>query len=1055
MTSLAQLWRSCGVHPDAVVGHGRGEVAAAYVAGGLSLEDAARVVTAACSMPGASDEAPAPSGERGEPRLDTAPHELLEALAGIAPRATEIPLYSALAGERIDAAELGPDHWHGAFLRPGSYEHVARLLAGEHRVFIEVGPQPVLAATTRAAIESRDVDGVAIATLQRDEGGLQRFLSAVAEAHVHGATPGWEQVFAGHRTVSIALPTYPFERESYWLRPAPAADVEAAGLRAGDHPLLGVSVDLPGGQEIYSARISLETHPWLAEHAILGAPMLPGAALVELVLSAARRTTTPEIEELALQAPLAVPARDAIQLQVQIDGPDDAGRRPLTVHARSLADSGGDEWTCHATGTLAAQAADAPPAGAGAWPPAGATPLDLTDVYARLAARGYAYGPLFRGMRSLWRDGQHLLAEIVLPEAEQATSAERFALHPAALDAALHPLITTMLDDGGEDELRLPFSWSGVRLFATGATRLRVRITFEGRESASLLVADDAGMPVAAIDSLAMRPLAAGALETARAAPRDDAPRDDLLALEWMPRTTTAEPSGAWWALGDAPQLTAALIAGYVDVRPCRDLTALREAVQAGGAVPEIVLASIAADAGGPEGTHATASQALELLQAWLAEDALAQSRLVLVTRGAVATGAAEHPRSLGGAAVWGLVRSAQAESPGCFTLVDLDDRPASLEALAAAVAGGEPQLALRDGAALVPRLARRAASPPALEAGGREWRMDITTRGALDDVAMVANPAAERPLEAGEVRIAVRAAGVNFKDVVLALGMVDAAVGIGLEGAGVVVDVADDVTTCAAGDRVMGIFPGAFAPLAIADHRTVTAIPAGWSFAEAASVPAAFLTAYYALVDLARLREGERLLVHSAAGGVGMAAVQLARHLGAETFGTASPPKWDAVRALGLDDEHISSLADAGLRAADPGGDRRRRRRRRARLVRQGVRRRVAAAAAARRPLRRDGQDRHPRPRARRRRAPGRRLPVVRASRRGGRRAHPADAGRADRAVCAGRAGAAAARELRRPPGGRRAALRQPGPAHRQGRAHRPAGARPRRHRPHHRRDR
>ncbi|MFC4472885.1 type I polyketide synthase, partial [Streptomyces xiangluensis] len=186
-------------------------------------------------------------------------------------------------------------------------------------------------------------------------------------------------------------------------------------------------------------------------------------------------------------------------------------------------------------------------------------------------------------------------------------------------------------------------------------------------------------------------------------------------------------------------------------------------------------------------------------------------------------------------------------------------------------------------------------------------WRMDVVAQGRLDGVGLV--PEEPRALGAGEVRVAVRAAGVNFRDVLNVLGMYPGDAGrLGHEGAGVVVEVGPEVTGLAVGDRVMGLLDGAFGPTATTDARLLARIPDGWSFDQAASVPIVFLTAYYALMDLAGLEVGESVLIHSAAGGVGMAAVQLARHVGGEVFATASEPKWPVVRELGVSGERIAS---------------------------------------------------------------------------------------------------------------------------------------------------
>jgi polyketide synthase 12 len=311
----------------------------------------------------------------------------------------------------------------------------------------------------------------------------------------------------------------------------------------------------------------------------------------------------------------------------------------------------------------------------------------------------------------------------------------------------------------------------------------------------------------------------------------------------------------------------------------------------------------------------AAGTRVLDCVQRFLAEERLAGTTLVVLTRLAQDTGAGESVESLPGASVWGLVRSAQTEHPGRFRLVDIDDADTSWARFPGVLAFGEEQLALRDGAYLTPRLlpaspARHRIEPP--PAGAH--RLDIPARGTLENLTWVPCPEVEAPLTSGQVRIAVQAAGLNFRDVTIALGLVERTAfgaGLGSEGAGTVLEVAADVTALAPGDRVLGAFSGAFGRVAVTDQRLLTRTPDGWSHAEAASVPSAFLTAYHALFRLMKLEKGQRVLIHAAAGGVGMAAVRLARHVGAEVYATAGPAKWPALRRLGLDDAHLASSRD------------------------------------------------------------------------------------------------------------------------------------------------
>ncbi|WP_449344964.1 SDR family NAD(P)-dependent oxidoreductase [Streptomyces narbonensis] len=451
-------------------------------------------------------------------------------------------------------------------------------------------------------------------------------------------------------------------------------------------------------------------------------------------------------------------------------------------------------------------------------------------------------------------------------------------------------------------------------------------------------------------------------VDTAQLAAFSDPTPDALHLLEWAAWDGAAQPlPGAVVLGGDADGLAVALRAAGTGVLSFPDLAALGGAVDRGEtpAPATVLVACPAAGPGGPEQVREALHGSLALMQDWLADERFADARLVLVTRDAVAARSGDGLRSTGQAAVWGLGRSAQTESPGRFVLLDLADsdtagnagrRPAEDtdsptdgdagrhtaedtdgdaagrtagdavlgSALAAALGSGEPQLALRDGTLLVPRLARAAAPAVAdglaalpLPAAPALWRLEPGTDGSLESLTAApgdADALAPEPLGPGQVRIAVRATGLNFRDVLIALGMYPDPALMGTEGAGVVTATGPGVTHLAPGDRVMGLLSGAYAPVVVADARTVTRMPEGWTFTQGASVPVVFLTAVYALRDLADVKPGERLLVHSAAGGVGMAAVQLARHWGVEVHGTASHGKWDALRALGLDDAHIAS---------------------------------------------------------------------------------------------------------------------------------------------------
>ncbi|MBE8517270.1 SDR family NAD(P)-dependent oxidoreductase [Amycolatopsis sp. H6(2020)] len=946
--ALFRLAESWGVRPDHLAGHSIGELVAAHVAGVFSLAGAAELVAArgrlmealpdggamvslrageeavaaevaktggragiaAVNGPGSvvvsGDEDVvlelaagfAAAGVRTKrlkvshafhsPRMDS----MLDDFAAVARRLTYHPAERAVVSTvtgQVAGPELStPDYWVRQVRASVRFADAVATLAGQGvRTFLEAGPDAVLSAM---AADCLGEDVVAVPLLRRDRPEERTFATALAGLWVRGVPVDLAAAFTGARRVP--LPTYAFQHRRYWPEvSAVAGDVGAAGLTDAAHPLLAATLPLAGGAGVVlTGRLSLATQPWLADHAVLGTVLLPGTAFVELAIRAGDQAGCPVVEELTLAAPLVLRERDAVAIQVSVGGPDDDGRRELTIHSRL---EGRDDWTAHAAGVLAPAAATQP-ATLAEWPPAGAEPVDVTGFYDTLAASGFGYGPAFRGLRAAWRLGEESYAEVALPEQQ----AGAFGLHPALLDAALHAL---GLRDGATGP-RLPFAWTGVTLHATGATALRVRLRPGAGDAVAVDVADATGTPVASVDGLVLRPVSAGQL---RGPDGDDA----LFQVEWTPIPVPEAPGGRYAVIGPDPLGLAAGLASAGTVESCVDLAELARRTEESGEEPQYVFSAI---------RHSTqprerAAFALELVRDWLADERFATARLVLVTRGAVGAADGDRVPDLTAAPVWGLLRSAQFENPGRLVLVDLDDEDPRSAALLGAVASGEPQLALRDGRALAARLVRAGSGTLLQPPAEGDWRLDSTGRGTLQNLALVPNPLPET-LEPGTVRVAIRAAGMNFRDVLIGLGMYPGEPLMGIEGAGVVLDCGEGVTGLAPGDKVMGFFPGSFGPRSVADQRMLAKIPDGWSFSEAASVPIVFLTAYYGLVDLAGLRAGESVLVHAGAGGVGMAAIQLARHLGAEVYATASPGKWDVLRASGLDDAHLASSRTTGF---------------------------------------------------------------------------------------------------------------------------------------------
>ncbi len=717
MVGIAAVWRSFGVVPDAVLGHSQGEVAAAHVAGALSLEDAARVAALRSRImyaeladkgsmvslllgPEAALELIGPWGERlslaainsprssvisGEPaaleallpvceereirarhlkinncashspQVEAIREPLLEALAPVVAReSAQARFYSAMTGGPLDGADLGAEYWYQSMRSTVRFSAGVEALLGDgHRAFVEASAHPMLSLAVEETAAEAGVEAAAIGSLRRDHGGLDRFTVSLAAAHNSGVAVDWERFFAPARPRRVPLPTYPFQRERFWLEPTSRGrgDAAAIGLEDGGHPLLGATIELPGeGGWVLTGRLSPRSQPWLGDHGAHGATLLPGTAFVEMALAAARRAELAAVEELTIEAPLVFAEEGAVQVQVSVGAAAEGGSRPLEIHARAEGSDAG--WIRHAAGSLGADGGARTEFPA-EWPPAGAEPIPTEDFYERTAELGIDYGPAFQGLKAAWRRGEEVFAEVELAAGE-AAEAERYAVHPALLDAALQP---AMLRDGGLEQARAPFSWRGVALAGAGATGLRVGLSGEGEEL-SLRLAGADGAAVGAVEGLAVRSLDAAQLQTGSVA-------DSLFALSW-----------------DGLDLNAAGEAG-------------ERARRFDCVVP---------DGEGPAAARELCAAVLAEMQAAVAGG---EERVAFVTRGAVAVREGEAPDPAA-AAVWGLVRSAQAEHPGRFVLIDSDGGEASEAALGAASAlADEPQLALREGVASIPRLTR------------------------------------------------------------------------------------------------------------------------------------------------------------------------------------------------------------------------------------------------------------------------------------------------------------------------------------------------------------
>lgn len=742
--ALFRLLESWGVRADRLTGHSVGELAAAHVAGVLDLSDAATLVAArgrlmqalpdggamvaldateeevlpalaewgaraaiasvngprSVVISGAEDSVLAVAagfearGRRAvrlrvshafhSPLVEPMLGEFVDVARELTFRPPRIPLVSTVTGRLAEPAELcSPEYWARHARQPVRFADAVRLLADDGvSAYLELGPGPVLTVAATDCLTDASTSGAVLAVATR--GGApepETLLSAVGRLHVAGAGVDWTAVYAGSGARRVDLPTYAFQRQRYWLdAPRPAA-AEAGALLSPAFPVPDTE------RTVLTGLLSPAAHPWLADHVVAGRVIVPATVFVEMAVRAGDETGCGAVEDLVMLSPLALPGSAGVRVQVVVGAQDDSGRRPVDIYSRPEAspeDSAEDApWTRNVSGQLGrGRTSEGEPI---PWPPRDAEAVDLTDAYAALADAGLAYGPAFRGVGAVWRRGDDVFAEVRLP-ASHTAEAGRFGIHPALFDAALHaPLLAAPADAG---TVRVPFAWSGVSLHATGATQVRVRVTSTGPDTVSLTLADPSGRLVARVDSLSTRELPADGADRADTAGdiADDIVRRSLLRPEWGALELPVDTDARGCAVRGPDELNLAeFLPGAVNP----EFVAVT-AVAAGASVSDP-----------PAAVHELTGRVLTALQDWQDDPGAAGSRLVVVTRDA--TGPVPD---LAGAAVWGLVRTAQSELPGRVVLVDVDGRPESLRMLPSAVATGEPQLRVRDGKVTVPRLA-------------------------------------------------------------------------------------------------------------------------------------------------------------------------------------------------------------------------------------------------------------------------------------------------------------------------------------------------------------
>ncbi|WP_018262949.1 type I polyketide synthase [Methylobacterium sp. WSM2598] len=992
--SLAQLWQSWGIRAGAALGHSVGEYCAATVAGVLSLEDGltliahrarlmqerctpgdmcaveadaaevealierweGRVSVAAINGPAATvisgerdavaAAAAALEGRNVRVKRLTVSHAFHSALmdpmleefegiaAGLTHHASRVRLISNVTGEAISGQEMArPGYWSRQVRGTVRFSEGMRTLEQAGcRCFLEIGPHPVLIGMGQTCLSDPD-SRIWRASLRRGQDDCREMLEAAAHLYTAGVNLDWESYDRDFGRRKLSLPTYPFQRQRYWMANDKPARLVLAGSRR--HPLLASSVEsaVAPGTTIAIAELEPGAPEYLADHRVYGRVLVPAAAFLEIALAAGAeslRTDELAISDVVFEQACILEEGAGRQLQCVLTREEGSDAHDFQLLGK------GQGWSRHASGRIAAVAGEdslalKPDQDLDAIRARCAEDLVGEQCYERFQTTGIAYGPAFQGLDRVSRGPKEALARLSLPEAARACPETGYHLHPVILDSCFQLLAHSIPDDGP----------AGIAYLPVGIETLRVRKLPSDGELHGHVVLRDGGDGKAftgdarilgargevLAEILGLRVVQAAKESVLKSLGVAD--QDLLYELRWLPRPldAPADPgAGRIWVFagsGPAGEDLCAALAGEgrrVERLPLDGddeglLAAMRRMLDTEGAPDKAIfvpgpgarggatrLDDLAADAVGraQRDAYLPVLRAVQLLVKqdgtrafYLVTEEAVQGEGILVSplRGLFTTLRLEHPE-----AKW--------------ISVDFEDRidPAALRAEVGAVPAEEQIAYAREAGGLrrsVARLARRDRAG-GLSLPAESYLLDCAERGAIDNLRVV--PMTRRPLGRGEVEIAVKATGLNFRDVLGVMGMYPGDPGpLGQDAAGVVSAVGEDVVDFAVGDRVLTILAGSFASHIATLPQVVMRIPDGMSFEEAATIPVVFLTAHYALNRLGRMRAGERVLIHAGAGGVGMAAIQLARNAGAEIFVTVgSPEKADLMRSLGI--RHVFS---------------------------------------------------------------------------------------------------------------------------------------------------
>lgn len=879
-------------------------------------------------------------------QMDPFESELRASLKSITSREPDVPAYSTVTAKLIDAGELDADYWWRNMRYPVLFRQAAEAAIGDgFNTFVEIGSHPVLTGPVRACLAHCGREGTVVGSLHREEKDRDYISRSLSDLHLAGVAVDWSRV-APPNWNFIELPRQRFQRSLFWSE---SEESRTARFSAPVHPLLGYR--LGTSVPTWQAHISAEAPSFLADHVVNGSTVFPAAGYVELMLAAARETLPEqawELEEIAFHDALIL-SEEAIQLvQTSVD----TGRGFVEIKSRVRNEE--DEWILRASGRLRAWSGAEPKLKP--WIPEIEPPahFERTRFYRQLRQDGHEFGPAFQGVETIWRERGQVLGHIDLPPA--AGSGSDYLFHPSMLDSCFQVIRGFRDFDSKEEDshtLVLPIAIGRLRFFRKPGPAIYSRAHVVEQDDDTKMVADisiidEAGRLVALIEGFTCKQVNQPAQQQAASGPAHYQER--WIELPAPEAVGTDKPQeGTWLVLADRGGVGTALAARLQDAgmgavrafagaafrqldgstfecAPDADSFAkLLDALSPLGVSRVVHLWSLdgadaAVTAEGIAQAQKLGSEALIALAKAAATAAL-PAQIAVVTRGVAAVGGlAAAGQGVVHAAITGVARTIGNEFPDFKPLVlDLDPSDRSADALTAELLSppGETEIALRGSRRFGLRLERTPdeALPKRriawdIENRSPQFRVTMSSAGVIDNLLLREMPA--RTAQDGEVLVEVHAVGLNFRDVMAATGLLPAEAEVGLawerlgfECSGLVRQVGAGVDPALLGKRVVAVTSGAFASQVAVPAALVFEIPENFTFAQASAIPTAYATAQYALATLGRIQKGEKVLIHAATGGVGLAAISVARRHGAEIYATAgSEEKRNYLRKLGV--QHI-----------------------------------------------------------------------------------------------------------------------------------------------------